>query len=91
MCAKSRPVPNSLLPATASRLRDYAGGGRRVLTPQQEAALARTRCRMEQGWPIGRMPQRKQSTGSNFFPCAAASDDAVGTALADAAAGRASY
>jgi len=65
MCAKSRPVPNSLLPATASRLRDYAGGGRRVLTPQQEAALARTRCRMEQGWPIGRMPQRKQSTGSN--------------------------
>jgi len=26
-----------------------------------------------------------------LFPCAAASDDAVGTALADAAAGRASY
>jgi prevent-host-death family protein len=28
-------------------------GGRRILTPQQEAALARTRSRMEQGWPIG--------------------------------------
>ena len=28
-------------------------GGRRILTAQQEAALARTRVRMEQGWPIG--------------------------------------
>ena len=31
-------------------------GGRRILTPQQEAALARTRARMERGWPIGASP-----------------------------------
>lgn len=31
-------------------------GGRRVLTPEQEAALARTRARMEKGWPIGAGP-----------------------------------
>jgi prevent-host-death family protein len=30
--------------------------GRRVLTPRQEAALARTRARMERGWPIGAGP-----------------------------------
>jgi prevent-host-death family protein len=28
-------------------------GGRRVLIPQRNAALARTRARMEKGWPIG--------------------------------------
>ena len=30
--------------------------GRRILTPEQEAALARTRVRMEKGWPIGAGP-----------------------------------
>jgi len=30
--------------------------GRRVLTPQQESAMARTRARMEKGWPIGAGP-----------------------------------
>jgi prevent-host-death family protein len=30
--------------------------GRRVLTPEQEAARARTRARMEKGWPIGAGP-----------------------------------
>lgn len=30
--------------------------GRRVLTPEQQAALARTRVRMEKGWPIGAGP-----------------------------------
>jgi prevent-host-death family protein len=30
--------------------------GRRVLTPRQEAALARTRARMGSGWPIGAGP-----------------------------------
>jgi prevent-host-death family protein len=30
--------------------------GQRVLTPEQEAALARTRARMEKGWPIGAGP-----------------------------------
>jgi prevent-host-death family protein len=30
--------------------------GRRILTPEQEAALARTRARMEKGWPIGAGP-----------------------------------
>jgi prevent-host-death family protein len=29
---------------------------RRVLTARQEAALARTRARMEKGWPIGAGP-----------------------------------
>jgi prevent-host-death family protein len=28
-------------------------GGRRVLTPAQEAARERTRARMKKGWPIG--------------------------------------
>jgi prevent-host-death family protein len=28
-------------------------GGNRVLTPEQRAARARTRARMERGWPIG--------------------------------------
>jgi len=27
--------------------------GKRVLTPEQEAALARTRKRLEKGWPLG--------------------------------------
>jgi len=27
-------------------------GGKRVLTPEQEAALDRTRARMEKGWPL---------------------------------------
>jgi prevent-host-death family protein len=31
-------------------------GSRRVLTPQQESALARTRARMKKGWPIGAGP-----------------------------------
>lgn len=30
--------------------------GVRTLTPRQEAALARTRARMEKGWPIGADP-----------------------------------
>jgi prevent-host-death family protein len=30
--------------------------GRRILTTEQEAALARTRARMEKGWPIGAGP-----------------------------------
>ena len=30
--------------------------GRRILTPEQEAALARTVTRMEKGWPIGAGP-----------------------------------
>jgi len=30
--------------------------GRRVLTPEQEATLARTRARMAKGWPIGAGP-----------------------------------
>lgn len=30
--------------------------GRRILTPEQEAALARTRERMKKGWPIGAGP-----------------------------------
>lgn len=29
---------------------------RRVLTPEQEAALERTRARMKRGWPIGAGP-----------------------------------
>ena len=28
-------------------------GGRRVLSPEQELARARTRARMDKGWPIG--------------------------------------
>ena len=30
--------------------------GERTLTPAQQAALARTQARMEQGWPIGAGP-----------------------------------
>jgi prevent-host-death family protein len=30
--------------------------GRRALSPVQEAALARTRARMEKGWPLGAGP-----------------------------------
>jgi prevent-host-death family protein len=30
--------------------------GRQVLTPEQEAAWARTRARMQKGWPIGAGP-----------------------------------
>ncbi|HXC89782.1 MAG TPA: type II toxin-antitoxin system prevent-host-death family antitoxin [Stellaceae bacterium] len=30
--------------------------GHRVLSPDQEAALARTRARMDKGWPIGAGP-----------------------------------
>jgi prevent-host-death family protein len=30
--------------------------GKRVLTPEQEAAWARTQLRMEKGWPIGAGP-----------------------------------
>jgi prevent-host-death family protein len=35
--------------------------GRRVLTPEQEAALVRTRARMEKGWPIGAGPLDRDS------------------------------
>ena len=37
--------------------------GRRVLTPQQEAALARTRtrARMAKGWPIGAGPLDREA------------------------------
>ena len=35
--------------------------GRRALTPSQQAALARTRMRMEQGWPIGAGPLDRDS------------------------------
>ena len=31
-------------------------GGGHILTAQQEAALVRTRARMEKGWPIGAGP-----------------------------------
>jgi prevent-host-death family protein len=34
---------------------------RRVLTAQQEAALARTRARMEKGWPIGAGPLDREA------------------------------
>ncbi|MBV8120281.1 MAG: type II toxin-antitoxin system prevent-host-death family antitoxin [Alphaproteobacteria bacterium] len=34
---------------------------RRILTPEQEAALARTRARMEKGWPIGAGPLDRDS------------------------------
>jgi prevent-host-death family protein len=37
-----------------ARLAPFAGA--RVLTARQEAALARTRARMEKGWPIGAGP-----------------------------------
>ena len=33
----------------------------RVLTPTQEAALARTRARMKQGWPIGAGPLDREA------------------------------
>lgn len=35
--------------------------GRRVLTARQEAALARTRARMESGWPIGAGPLDREA------------------------------
>jgi prevent-host-death family protein len=35
--------------------------GRRVLTPEQEAALARTRARMARGWPIGAGPLDREA------------------------------
>lgn len=47
---KGRPVAR-LVPA----------GGRRVLSPQQQAARARTRARMEKGWPIGAGPLDRDS------------------------------
>jgi prevent-host-death family protein len=36
-------------------------GKHRILTPEQEAALARTRARMEKGWPIGAGPLDRDS------------------------------
>ncbi len=36
-------------------------GGRRMLSPQQQAARARTRARMEKGWPIGAGPLDRDS------------------------------
>lgn len=33
----------------------------RALSPQQEAALARTRARMEKGWPIGAGPLEREA------------------------------
>ena len=35
--------------------------GRRVLTSQQEVALARTRAGMEKGWPIGAGPVDREA------------------------------
>ena len=35
--------------------------GRRILTPAQQSALARTRMRMEKGWPIGAGPLDRDS------------------------------
>jgi prevent-host-death family protein len=36
-------------------------GGRRVLSPGQQAARARARARMEKGWPIGAGPLDRDS------------------------------
>jgi prevent-host-death family protein len=36
-------------------------GGRRVLSPEQQAARARARARMEQGWPIAAGPLDRDS------------------------------
>jgi prevent-host-death family protein len=36
-------------------------GNRRVLTPRQEAALARTRARIEKGWQIGAGPLDREA------------------------------
>jgi prevent-host-death family protein len=36
-------------------------GGHRVLTPEQKAARARARARVEQGWPIGAGPLDRDS------------------------------
>ena len=36
-------------------------GGRRTLSPAQQAARARTRARMEKGWPIGAGPLDRYS------------------------------
>jgi prevent-host-death family protein len=35
--------------------------GRRVLSPAQEAALARTHARMEKGWPLGAGPLERDA------------------------------
>jgi prevent-host-death family protein len=39
---------------------------KRVLTPEQEAALERTRARMEKGWPIGAGPLNRDELYSNI-------------------------
>jgi prevent-host-death family protein len=36
-------------------------GGRRILSPEQQAARARARARMEKGWPIGAGPLDRDS------------------------------
>ncbi len=36
-------------------------GMRRILSPEQQAARARTRARMEKGWPIGAGPLDRDS------------------------------
>ena len=36
-------------------------GVRRILSPEQQAARARTRARMEMGWPIGAGPLDRDS------------------------------
>jgi prevent-host-death family protein len=36
-------------------------GGQRVLSPEQQAARARARARMEKGWPIGAGPLDRDS------------------------------
>jgi prevent-host-death family protein len=36
-------------------------GGRRVLSPEQQAARVRARSRMEKGWPIGAGPLDRES------------------------------
>ena len=36
-------------------------GDRRVLTPRQQAALARTRARMTKGWPIAAGPLDREA------------------------------
>lgn len=39
--------------------------GARVLTPEQEAAWARTRARMTEGWPIGAEPGMRAQVYEN--------------------------
>jgi prevent-host-death family protein len=36
-------------------------GGRRILSPGQQAARARARARMEKGWPLGAEPLDRDS------------------------------